>query len=224
VKSTAAKSSTRKHRIVIVDDHPIVRHGLSELLARESDVEVCGEAANVSDALRQVETTHPDLVVVDVSLEGDNGIQLVQQVHVLYPSVKMLVWSMHDEKVFAPRALRAGAHGYVNKHESIDQIMEAVRRVLSDEIYVSCHLASRLIHRAAFGEPLDDDPTSVLSNRELEVFELIGQGLNARQISMQLGLSPKTIESHRKSVKVKLHITSSTQLNRRAFLWVQEGH
>jgi len=211
-----------KHKVLLVDDHPIVRHGLAELIARQPDLEMCGDAADVPEALRQVEARRPAVAVIDISLEGGNGIALIEQIRTLYPEVKMLVSSMHDENVFAARALRAGALGYINKRESIRKVIDAVRQVLRGEIYLSTQMANRLLHRAALGEPIDQDPTGALSNRELEVFELIGNGKNTRQIARQLDISPRTVETHRKKIKTKLNLANSAQLSRAAFQWVQE--
>jgi len=207
-----------------VDDHPIVRHGLAELIARQPDLDVCGEAADASEALREVETARPDAAIVDISLNGDNGIELIQQIKTLYPTVKVLVSSMHDETVFAGRALRAGAMGYINKRESIRKVIDAVRQVLRGEIYLSPRMANQLLHQAATGEPLDRDPVESLSNRELEVFEMIGEGMTTRQIAGKLRLSPRTVETHRKNIKTKLDLQNSAQLSRCAFQWVQENH
>lgn len=213
-----------KYKILIVDDHPIVRHGLGELIARQPDMQVCGQAGDASQALRQVEINRPDLAIVDISLNGDNGIELIERIKALYPEVKVLVSSMHDETVFAGRALRAGAMGYINKRESIRKIIDAARQVLGGEIYLSAQMANRLLRRVALGEPVDQDPIEALSNRELEVFEMIGQGLNTQQIAGKLRLSPRTIETHRGKIKTKLNLQNSAQLSRQAFQWVQEQH
>ena len=213
-----------KFKVLIVDDHPIVRHGLGELIARQPDLESCGEAANAAEALRQVETCRPDAAILDISLDGDNGLDLIGQIKALYPDVKVLVSSMHDEKTFAGRALRAGALGYINKRESIRKVIDAVRQVLQGEIYLSPQMAKQLLHRAAVGEPLDHNPVETLSNRELEVFEMIGQGMNTQQIAGKLQISPRTVETHRKKIKTKLNLSNGAQLSRAAFLWVQETH
>ena len=223
-RNTPVDGKAGKYKVLIVDDHPIVRHGLGELIARQPDLKMCGEAADAAEALRQVEATRPDVAVVDISLDGDNGIELVEQIKALYPEVKTLVSSMHDEKTYAGRALRAGALGYINKRESIRKVIDAVRQVLGGEIYLSPQMASQLLHRAAVGQSLDNDPVDTLSNRELEVFEMIGQGMNTQQIAGKLGLSPRTVETHRKKIKTKLNLQNSAQLSRAAFLWVQEDH
>ena len=211
-----------KRKVLIVDDHPIVRHGLGELIARQSDPEMSGEAADAAEAVRQVEANRPDVAVIDISLNGENGLELIELIKAVYPEVKILVSSMHDEETFAGRALRAGALGYINKRESIGKVVDAIRQVLRDEIYLSPRMANQLLHRAAVGKSLDHDPVETLSNRELEVFEMIGHGINTRQIARKLGLSPRTIETHRKNIKTKLDLQNSSQLIRRAFQWVQE--
>jgi len=212
-----------KYKILIVDDHPIVRHGLRELIARQPDLEMSGEAADVAEALRQIETNRPDAAIIDISLGGDNGLELVERIKGSHSEIKILVSSMHDEKTFAGRALRAGALGYINKRESIRKVIDAVRQVLRGEIYLSPQMANQLLHRAAVGEPLDHDPMETLSNRELEVFEMIGQGMNTQQIAGKLDRSPRTIETHRKKIKTKLNLQNGAQLSRAAFQWVQES-
>ena len=219
----ASRPKADKSKVLIVDDHPIVRHGLGELIARQPDLEMSGEAANVSEALRQVESNRPDVAVVDISLEGESGIELIEKIKALYPEVKVLVSSMHDEKTYAGRSLRAGALGYINKRESIRKVIDAVRQILRGEIYLSPQMATRLLHRAALGEPIDPDPRDTLSNRELEVFEMVGQGMTTQQIARKLHLSPRTVETHRKKIKTKLNLQNSAQLSRAAFQWVQEG-
>lgn len=212
-----------KHRILIVDDHPIVRHGMAELISQEEDLEVCGEAGDTAEAMHLVEQCGPEIVIVDISLDGDNGIELIEQIKGRSPQTKMLVSSIHDEKVFAGRALRAGAMGYVSKRENVRKIVNAIRRVIRGEIYLSPHMANRLLHCAVIGEPLDRDPIESLSNRELEIFELIGQGLTTQQIAGKLHLSAKTVETHRTKIKMKLNLPNSVQLSRCAFEWVREN-
>ena len=218
-----SETQTIKRRILIVDDHPIVRRGLRELLDHEPDLDVCGEAEDVAEALRQVKATRPDVVVVDLSLKTGHGLELIQQIRDRHEGVKMLVSTMHDESLFAERALRAGAAGYISKEESPDKIIDALRRVLRGDIYLSQRMANRLLHRvAAVGEPLEKNPIDSLTDRELQVFQLIGQGLTTKQIARKLDLSHKTIEAHRERIKTKLGINSSTQLSRHATQWVLE--
>jgi DNA-binding NarL/FixJ family response regulator len=214
--------NSSKCRVLIVDDHPIVRRGLADMLSEEPDLEVCGEAAGVEEALTVVEANRPDLVVIDLSLRSGHGIELVEQIKARFGTVKMLVSSMHDELLFAERCLRAGAMGYIAKQEPSENLLHAIRQVLRDEIYLSQRMSSRLLHQARGGKAIDDDPVRSLSNRELEVFEMIGQGLTIRQIAGKLQLSPKTIETHREKVKGKLNLRNSAELGRRAVQWVLE--
>jgi DNA-binding NarL/FixJ family response regulator len=211
-------------KVLIVDDHPVVRLGLAEMINRETDLTVCGEAAEVTEAMRKMEASHPDVVIIDISLEGESGIELIEHIRARWPSVKMLVSSAHDERVFAGRVLRAGAMGYLSKREALTKIVEALRQVLRGEVYLSPQMATVLLQRVATGKSLDLDPIEALSNRELQVFEMIGQGLTTQEIARKLQVSPKTVESHREGVKMKLNLRNSAQLTRRAFQWVQEGH
>ena len=209
-------------RVLIVDDHPIVRHGLSELIDRQPDIEVCGEAEDVSAALGLLETVRADVAIVDISLNGDSGIQLIEHIRDFHHHIKVLVSSMHDEMSFAGRCIRAGALGYISKRESITKVIDAVRCVRRGEMFLSAELEKRLVQRSVRGVPLDCNPIETLTNRELEVFEMIGEGLNTRQISRKLGLSPRTIETHRVKIKKKLNLANSAELSRRAYLWVCE--
>ena len=219
-----AADSTGKTRILIVDDHPIVRQGLSLLIANEPDLEVCGEAADSGEAVRQLTATRPDLIVVDISLHSGNGIELIKQIRSRDPNVKMLVSSMHDESLFAERALRAGAMGYINKAEATDKVVEAIRQVVRGKIYLSPRMTERMLCRAiGTEESLETSPIDNLSDRELEVFELIGQGLTTRQIANKLHLSPKTVETYRENIKSKLNLSNATELTRHAVQWTLEN-
>ncbi len=202
----------RTARILIVDDHPIVRRGLAALIGHESDLVVCGEAADAPAAIRQVQETQPDLAVVDITLNDGNGIDLIKQLKAHDDRLKTLVASMHDETLYAERALRAGAMGYINKEEATDHIVEAIRRVLRGDVYLSGRMTERLLRRVAgLGSP-EQPPLARLSDRELEIFELIGHGLTARQIAAKLYVSIKTIETHRDNIRAKLNLANSTQL------------
>jgi DNA-binding NarL/FixJ family response regulator len=212
-----------KFRILIVDDHPIVRRGLRELVADEPDLEVCGEAEDVAGALQQVEALSPDVVVIDLSLKGGHGLELIQEIKARKRPVKMLVSTMHDESLFAERVLRAGAMGYISKQESPDKIVGALRQVLRGEIYLSPRMANRFLHRLASGQSFETSPIDSLSDRELQVFEMIGQGLATKQIARKLDLSPKTIEAHREKIKAKLNLKSGAELSRHATQWVLEN-
>ncbi|MFW6033040.1 MAG: response regulator transcription factor, partial [Phycisphaeraceae bacterium] len=188
---------TRKIRVIIVDDHPIVRHGLGQLIQTTNDMEVCGEAATASEALQVIREEEPDVAVIDISLEGGNGLELIKQIKAQGSDMKMLVSSMHDEMLYAERSLRAGAMGYINKIEGTERIIEAIRQILSGRIYLSGNMTERVLQRMMRGEAEPTvSPVEYLSDRELEVFEMIGQGLTTRQIAKKLHLSPKTIETH----------------------------
>jgi DNA-binding NarL/FixJ family response regulator len=213
----------RRRRLMIVDDHPIVRRGLAELLAREPDIEVCEGADNVADGVTQVEASRPDLVLVDMSLGDSHGIELIAEVSARWPDVKTLVWSMFDEKMFAERAVRAGAMGYVNKKEPIENVLCAIRQVLAGEMYLSPRMTQRLIRRACGAGTSDADPVQTLSDREMQVFEMIGQAMTTKQIARKLDLSPKTVEAHREKIKTKLNLKNAAELSRRAMLWVLEN-
>lgn len=216
-------SPLNRYRILIVDDHPVVRQGLAAEIGRHADLEVCGSAACVADALKLVEGQTPDAAIVDLSLEGEDGLELIDYIKSRCPATRIIAYSAHDEETYAGRVLRAGAHGYLCKREPMPKIVDAIRRVLEGEVYLTTHAATSLLQRAAVGKPLDEDPVAVLSNRELQVFEMIGQGMTTVQIGEKLGVSPKTIESHRKGIKTKLNLASSAQLSRRAFQWVGEN-
>ena len=223
-RKKSAKPKQNHCRILIIDDHPVVRFGLSQAIARQPDLTVCGEAANVAEALRLVESTAPNVAIVDLSLEDESGLGLIEEIKARHPDTKMLVSSIHDEAVYAPRALRAGAMGYIEKGEPIEKIIAAIRQILKGELYLNPIISSQLLQRAAIGKPLNHDPTEMLSNRELEIFELLGRGMTANAIAGKLQVSPKTIESHRRNIKNKLNLKNSAQLIHLAINWVGEQH
>lgn len=207
-------------RILLVDDHALVRRGLAEMIDREPDLEVCGEAADASRALDLIETAEPELVIVDITLKEGSGLELIKQIKVRHPSVRMLVLSMHDEKIYAERALRAGATGYLNKEEPADNVIEAIREVLAGRIYLSGQMADRILHRLVDREAdLERSPIDALSDRELEVLELIGRGLTTRQIARELRLSRKTVDTYRENLKAKLQLSTAAELVRFAVAW-----
>ncbi len=216
------KTQSRKYGVLLVDDHPLVRRGLAEVIAREPDMETCGEAADVLEAMREVERTSPDVVVVDLMLKTGHGIELIEKLKSCNPRIKILVSSMHDETLFAERVLRAGAMGYVSKREPPEALVQAIRQVLRGELYVSPGMTNRLLQRVVGGAPAQEDPVQGLSNREIAVYQMIGQGLTIRQIATRLHLSPKTVETHREKIKQKINLKSSTELNRHAVQWVLE--
>ena len=207
-------------RVLIVDDHPIVRQGLRRLIDQEEDLSVCGEAEDVKEARDAIEALSPDAVILDISLKNSDGVDLLKELRIRRLKTPVLVLSMHDESIYAERLLSAGANGYIMKQEASDRFLAALREVLSGGIYVSDAVRSKIANAAAT-EDVVDDPIARLSNRELQVFNLIGQGLSTREIADKLNLSVKTIESHRLTIKEKLNIDSATQLVRYAVRWTE---
>ncbi len=210
-------------RVLLVDDHPIVRQGLAQLLEQEDDLIVCGEADNALSALEAIDALKPDIAIVDIRLKGINGIELIKKIKSRLSELPVLVMSMHDESLYAERALRAGARGYIMKEEATDKMLIAVRKVMQGEIYLSEGMVSRILHRLADGKSETDSPLDRLSDRELEVFQLIGEGLATRQIAERLTVSVKTIESYRAHIKEKLELSTSTEVMHQAVQWVQNG-
>lgn len=211
----------RKARILIVDDHPLVREGLWLRISSHKDLEVCGEAASVSEALTMVQREGPDLVTVDISLgEGGNGLDLIRRLKINGYAGKILALSAHDDALYAERTLKAGAHGYISKSEAQSRTLDAIRMVLAGKLYLSPSLSGQLIGRA-LGSPAPGATNDLdrLSNRELEVFQLIGQGLSSKSIAARLNLSPHTIDSHREKIKLKLRLANGAELQRAALKW-----
>ncbi len=209
-------------KVLIVDDHPIFRHGLRDLIEEQPDLTVCGEAAEAGEALQLLKTAKPDVAVVDLSLKGGHGLELIEQIGERDDRVLMLVCSVQAESHFAERALRAGAMGYVNKQEAAEKLIEALRQILRGEIYVSGPMAKRLLHGLVGGRRSPQNPVDTLTNREIEIFQMIGQGLTTKQIARQLHLSHKTIEAHREKIKTKLGLANSVQLSHCAFQWMRD--
>jgi DNA-binding NarL/FixJ family response regulator len=220
-KNMAASAKIR--RILIVDDHPLIRVGLSSLIEAEADLEVFGETGKISEALDLVRTTEPDLAIVDLSLADGNGLELVKRLAVQHKGLRILVCSMHDESLFAQRVLQAGAMGYINKQEASRHIIDAIRHLLDGKIWLSKKMTERLLQGIATGR---STPTAAsvesLSDRELEVFGLIGQGMGPSQIAEVLHLSVKTVETHKQKIKRKLNLESGSELTRRAMQWTLE--
>lgn len=211
-------------QILIVDDHAVVRRGLRQLLSEEPDLSAPWEASTAGEALHLVSQHAPDLVLVDVTLEGANGIELVKQLQAHHTDLPVLVISMHDEKLYAERALAAGARGYVMKRTPDEEMLEAIRHVLAGRIYVSEDVRARLFPLEAGYTPTDvSSPVERLSDRELEVFLLLGQGYAPRHIADELCVSVKTVESHRQHLKKKLNLESSAELTRYAIEWHKEN-
>jgi DNA-binding NarL/FixJ family response regulator len=204
---------------LIVDDHPIVRQGLRRMIETESDLVVCGEVQTEREARAAIRALLPDAVIVDLSLVQGDGLELVRDVHAQCPELPMLVLSMHDELIFGERLLAAGATGYIMKQAASDQLLVALRRVLSGGVYVSDGLAACLGHGRVDWDGSGPDPIDRLSNRELQVLSLIGRGLSSRQVADGLGLSVKTVETHRQSLKRKLNLATNLQLLRYAINW-----
>jgi len=210
--------------VLVVDDHALVRRGLSTLIGSEPDLVVCGEAADPTEALARLHAQQPDLMIVDLSLQNGHGLDLIRQVRARDERVRVLVLSMHDESLFAERALRAGAHGYINKQEATDKVVHAIRQVLGGKVYLSGAMTERMLQRATDGDVLDvQSPSERLSDRELTVFQMIGEGVGTREIAERLRLSIKTIETYREHIKAKLGLKNSTELGRHAAQWVLEN-
>ncbi|NQU42772.1 response regulator transcription factor [bacterium] len=221
--TTESRPSCDKASILIVDDHPVIRFGLTQLIDSEEGLEVCGQATDAEEALTMVQNLKPDLVIVDISLKGLNGIELVKQIKAYDERIRTLVHSMHDESLFAERALHAGAMGYIEKQESMDRIVKAIRQVLQGRIYLSSAMHERMLQRMMTNRKAPTaSPIETLSDREFEVFELLGNGVSTRGIAEKLRLSIKTIESHRENIKRKLHISSNSELIRHAVQWSLE--
>lgn len=218
---TSAKTLAR---ILIVDDHPMMRDGLTTQISNEPDLAVCGEADDVAEALRRVGELNPDLVIIDISLKTGHGIDLVKQIRARHPKMKMLVNSMYDESVYAERSLQAGALGYLSKQTARETVIDAIRTVLAGKTYLSLEMTDRILKSRVGGmiEP-GKSPIESLSDRELEVLTLIGQGNTTSAIAKQLHLSVHTIDTYREKLKIKLNLANSAELNRYAAQWVLEN-
>jgi DNA-binding NarL/FixJ family response regulator len=219
------KQPGRRARVLIVDDHPAVREALAVRIGRQPDLEVCGEADDVTAALRLVADARPDVAVVDITLKSGNGIDLIKRITARDNHVRVLVWSMHGESLYAERALRAGALGYVTKDQATDTIVAAIRRVRDGKVWLSDAAAERLLHRAVGNGPRDAarSPVDALADRELEVFRLIGQGVKTADVADRLHLSVKTVETYRDRIRQKLDLADGAELARYATLWVLEN-
>ncbi|GAB6057859.1 response regulator [Desulfonatronum parangueonense] len=218
---------TRKTQILIVDDHPAVRHGIAQLIAAEPDLAVSGEAADRDEALQAISRHKPDFVVLDISLKGKSGsgLELVDVIHELAGPIPILIYSMHDEVLYALRALRAGARGYLMKQEPVRQVIAAIRTVLAGGVFVSEDMQQALLQRhvSPGTEPLPASPIQSLSDREVAVFQYIGHGLQPREIASALVLSVKTVETHRMNIRKKLGLTNASELTRFAVNWMRRG-
>jgi len=223
-KEKQGRGTMVRNKILIVDDHPILRKGLSMLINQESDLIVAGEADNAQKALEMIDTVKPDMLIVDISLPGIDGIELIKTVKLRYPNLPSLIVSMHDESLFAERSLRAGARGYIMKQEALEKVLVGIRRVLNGEIFVSDTITTRMLEKFVSGSAREaNSPIGLLSNRELTVFRMIGQGLKTSQIAEKLHLSVKTIESYRSHIKDKLKLNNGIDLLKYAIQWVQQA-
>lgn len=213
-----------KYRVLLVDDHPILRKGLAELINQEADLSVCGEAEEAPKAFEAVGVLNPDVAVVDISLKGGNGLELIKNIKARYPDLPLLVLSMHDETLYAERALRAGSLGYIMKEEAIEKVLTAIRHVIAGEIFLSDRMKGRLLNQLVGGR-IKQGSSSIdsLSDRELEVFRLIGEGRGTRQIAEELRLSVRTVEAYREYIKDKLNLKNGTELVQHAFQYVHSG-
>jgi DNA-binding NarL/FixJ family response regulator len=212
-------------RVLIVDDHPVVREGLAAQIALQPDLEVCGEAEGVTDALALVETVRADVAVIDISLKSGDGIDLIKRLRARDPALRLVVWSMYPESLYAERALRAGALGYVHKGKATREILQAIRSALAGKVYLSADVSSALLGRlvGGSGRAIERTPIEDLSDRELEAFKLMGQGLTTEQIAERMHISPKTVETYRARIKEKLGLKNVTELIQRAAQWALEN-
>jgi len=208
-------------KILIVDDHPMMREGLSGVINHESDMTVCGVSENAHQAMDAVQRLAPDLALVDITLPGKSGLELVKDLKALHPRLVILAISMHDESLYAERMLRAGANGYITKHEPPEELVKAIRQVLNNRVYVSNEVSEKLLRRFSRQPARAEWPTEVLTDREFEIFQMIGQGKSTREIAAQLNLSPKTVDVHRGNIKQKLELKDATALIRHAVRWVE---
>lgn len=222
-QSSTKKTGAEKSRVFIVDDHTMFREGLRQLIERETNLTVCGDVPDATEALNGIRTATPDVVLVDISLGGESGIDLIKQIKAEHADLPVLVVSMHDESLYAERALRAGAMGYVMKHEPAKTVKAAIQKVLGGDLYLSEKMGSNIINRFMRGEPEQTkSPIESLSDRELEVFRMLGQGKGVRQIAEELAVTIPTINSFRNRIKDKLSLQTSTEVMLRAIHWVQD--
>jgi DNA-binding NarL/FixJ family response regulator len=219
MNKTRSNPSVPRCKVFLVDDHPIVRQGLALFIDREPDLMVCGEADSATSALQAIREAAPDFVVLDISLDGPDGLELLKTLRVRYPNLPVLVLSMHDEAVYAERALRAGANGYIMKQEATDRVLTAIRHILGGDVYLSDRLTKRMLQQFVNGSVSPRDPLAKLSDRELEVYRLIGAGHSTRQIADELHVSTKTVESYQAHIKEKLALRNARELVQHAVEW-----
>ena len=220
ITKTADSVALQKKTVFVVDDHPLLRQGLAMMINREPDLVVCGEAEEAHAAMRAISAFMPDILIADISLNGPDGLDLLKNLRLLYPDLTVLILSMHDESIYAERALRARANGYIMKQEATEKVLVAVRRILDGEIYLSSRMSNKLLLQYMSGKTAETDSRlAALSDRELEVFRMIGEGLGTRQIAEALHLSMKTVESYQAHLKEKLSLRTGRELMQHAIQW-----
>lgn len=213
----------KKIRIMLVDDHPVVRGGIAKFLEKEKDIEICGEADNASEAIKLINQSEPDIVIVDITLKEEiDGIELIKIIKARFPEVQTLCLSMYEESVYAERVIRAGAKGYVQKSTDPQNVIVAIRRILDGKLYLSEDISDNILSKLLHGKTKEnpDNPVDILSDREFQVFMLIGNGYGSKEIAGKMNLSTNTVESHKKNIKEKLHIENFADLNRYAIQWI----
>ncbi len=221
-KPQTARHAGKRARILLVDDHPMVRERLGELINLEPDLVVCGQAEDCRQAVAAVAAHKPDLAIIDLALKNSDGLELIKDIRLRWPNVKMLVVSMHDESLYAERVIRAGARGYVTKQEATRSILLAIRRVLSGSIYLNEKACARIISRLVDRpDPVAATPAEVLADRELQVFEMTGRGLSTNEIAARLHIAVKTVETYRGRIREKLNLKDSSELRQHAIAWTQ---
>jgi len=218
---TTGGGATRRRQIVLVDDHPVVGKGIGSLLHATHEFELAGQAVNVVDAMELIKTCNPDLVLLDLSLPGPGGLELLKNLQVSHPDLPIVVLSMFDENAFAERVLRAGGKGYVMKHESGDKVLAAIRCVLAGGVYVSPSLTTRLLASFVPGSAPEKKGADTLNDREMQVYSMIGSGMATQKIAIQLNLSPKTVQTYREHIKRKMGLRTATELIHSATLWIR---
>lgn len=217
-----AQKKSKKIKIFLVDDHPIIRQGIRQVVEREDDFNVVGEAANASDAIKEINKLKPDIAIVDIMLDGSiNGIELVKSIRERFPEIYSIILSMHDESLYAERAIRAGARGYIMKEVAPRSIVDAIRTVLSGELYISENQSKKIIDKLMHGSA-DTEGLSLdsLSDREFEIFQLLGNGFSTKEIAQKLNLSIYTVESHKRNIKTKMKLKNSSDVIKHAIQWV----
>jgi DNA-binding NarL/FixJ family response regulator len=212
MNKSPASPALSKYKVFLIDDHPIVRQGLALFINREPDLMVCGEADGATSALKAIRDSIPDFVVLDISLDGPDGLELLKTLRAEYPNLPVLILSMHDESTYAERALRAGANGYIMKQEATEKVLTAIRHILGGDVYLSDRLTKRMLQQFVHGSISPRDPLAKLSDRELEVYRLIGAGHGTRQIADELHVSTKTVESYQAHIKEKLSLRNAREL------------